>query len=86
MGREFEQRKLRTNMQNFFTVMLMEHWIRLPREVAESPSMQVFKTQMPTCAASFREPALLGGLYFNDLLTSLPTPVILCDQMTSCWL
>ena len=29
--------------KNFFTVRVMEHWNRLPREVAESP-MEIFKT------------------------------------------
>ena len=29
--------------KNFFTVKVMEHWNRLPREVVESP-MEIFKT------------------------------------------
>ena len=30
--------------KNFFTVRVMEHWNRQPREVAESHSMEIFKT------------------------------------------
>ena len=38
-----------TNMQkNFFTVRMMELWNRLPREVVESPSMEIFKTCLDT--------------------------------------
>ena len=29
-------------MQNFFTVRMIEHWNRLPREVVESP-LEIFK-------------------------------------------
>ena len=30
--------------KNFFTVRVMEHWDRVPREAVESPSMEIFKT------------------------------------------
>ena len=30
--------------KNLYTVRVMEHWNRLPREVVESPSLEIFKT------------------------------------------
>jgi len=30
--------------KNFFTLRVMEPWPRLPREVVESPSLEIFKT------------------------------------------
>ena len=32
--------------KNFFTGRIIKHWNRLPREVAESPSLEVFKTHV----------------------------------------
>ena len=44
-GLKLQNRKVCTNMRkNFLTVRLMEHWNRLPREVVESPSMEILKT------------------------------------------
>jgi len=46
-GLKLELRKFRTNMwKNFFMVKVMELWNRLPREVVESPSMEIFKTHL----------------------------------------
>ena len=48
-GLNLEYRKFHKNMwKNFFMVMVMKHWNRLVREVVESPSMEVFKTQLDT--------------------------------------
>ena len=47
-GLKPEHRKFCTNMQKNFTVRVIEHWNRLPREVVESPSMEIFKTHPDT--------------------------------------
>ena len=46
---ELEYRKFCTNMQrNFFTVRVAENWNRLPTEVMDSPSLEIFKTHLDT--------------------------------------
>jgi len=32
--------------KNFFPLCIKEHWNRLPREVVESPSLEIFKTRL----------------------------------------
>jgi len=44
---KLERREFHTNMQkNFFMVRVMEHWNRLPREVVEALSLEVFKARL----------------------------------------
>ena len=44
---KLEHRKVCKNMRkNFFRVRFTEHWSSLPREIVESPSMEIFKTYL----------------------------------------
>ena len=60
-GLKLEHRKFHTNMRkNFFTVRVMEHQNRLPREVVECPSMEIFKTHQDAYISN-----LLWGTSFS---------------------
>lgn len=49
-GLKPEHRKLRTDRwKNFFIVRVTEHWSRLPRDIVDSLSKNIFKTCLVSC-------------------------------------
>jgi len=52
-GHKLKYRKFHLNMKkNFFTLRVAGHWHRLPREVVDSPSLEIFKTHLDTVLCS----------------------------------
>jgi len=52
-GHKLKHRKFHLNMRkSFFTLRVTESWNRLPREVVESPSLEIFKTHQDKALCS----------------------------------
>jgi len=52
-GHKLKHRKFQLNMRkNFFPLRVMEPWNRLPREVVDSPPLEIFKTRLDTVLCS----------------------------------
>jgi len=46
-GHKLKHRKFQLNMRkNYFALRVIEHWNRLPREVVDSPSLEISKTRL----------------------------------------
>ena len=77
-GHRLKHLKLPLNVRKYFSaVMVVKHWDRLPREVVESPSLEIFKTQLDKVLSNQLLLTLLElGVGLDDLSRSRPTSVI----------
>ena len=77
-GHKLKHGKFQLKMRKNFPLRVMEPWPRLPREVVESPSLEIFKTRLDKVLCSLLWVTLLWqGVGLGDPQRSLPTPAIL---------
>ena len=73
-GHKLKHRKFQLNMKkNFFTLRVTEPWHRLPREVVESPSLEIFKTRLDTVLCSLLWVTLLRQGGWTGWPTEVPS-------------
>jgi len=57
---KLKQRKFQLKMRkHVFSLRVKEHWDRLPREIVESPFLEIFKTHMDLVPCSLLQVTLL---------------------------
>ena len=67
--------------KNFFPLRVTEHWHRLPKEVVESASLEIFQTRLDKVLCSLLWVTLLRqGLGPTEVPSNPEHSVILCEK------
>ena len=80
-GDKLEHRKFCTNMWRNFMVGVTQHWNRLPREVVDSPSQEIFKIHLDAYLCSLVEGACFAGRLDSVISRSSFQPLQFCDSV-----
>jgi len=80
---KLKHRKFHVNMRkNFFTLRVMEHWNRLPREVVDSPSLEKFKPHLDKVLCNPFSVTLLWQGDLDYMISRGPfQPLTFCDSV-----
>jgi len=82
-GHKVEHRRFPLNIRkHFFTVRVTEHWRRLPREVEESPSLEILKSCLDVALGSLLKVTLLEQDGLDQMTCRGPfQPLPSCDPV-----
>jgi len=83
-GHKVKAGKFQLKVRKNFTLRVTEHWFRLPREVVDSPSLEIFQPRLAVVLCPLLWVTLLRqGVGLGDPQRSLPTPTMLgfCDSV-----
>lgn len=73
---------------SFFTGRMTSHWQRLPREVVESPCLEILSSQLDMVVGHWLYVALLEHRHWtwlSEVLSNLNHSMILCNSVKCVW-
>ena len=62
-GFKQKRRRFRLDIKKFFTISVVRHWNRLPRNMADAPSLETFKVRLNKAFKAFKSPFQFKRFY-----------------------